>query len=402
MATPLLAQQAGTQAFTTADGSFTFLYPGGWFTEVIKAPMDSNGGKVVVNNLSLDKRFDSQDGIMLDISLPTSIVQYSMMGGGKTPAEIVRASVQVGQQLSEISFATASAVGNSTPQPVQLKPSDAPITEFAVNGRPAARAIQTSKNFGIETSVLLVVLDVGSDHLVTVTVTSFKGGLNTIKKYEPVILAIVQTMRYTPPKPVFSGNAELPQVYSGPVGIWQRGYIKFFYPADWYLISLGTQVLQNTPERIQSNALKPGQMQALIQGAAETIAAVNPLEVMNNCNIQKSDWTARKIVQKMLTLTSTQIQQLNDAGVTISQPEIATVSGKEMVSIRQYQGDIELLSIFIDLRGGNVLSMVAYTRRGEMKLFEKKLLAVAGTFEYTPKTCSDDGTPLAPTRTIAH
>ncbi len=389
--TAALGQQATLKTFTSPDGSFTFFYPANWFLETSEpGPWDmwtDQGGQVILSNLANDKRFDDPDGLMVQVAFPAPRTQYGMMGSGTTPVEIVRSSVRFNPPQANIPIVTPSSNGTRTPEVLDLRPPDLPITEFTVNGLPAARLINSAAAFGVEVSTMLIVVDVGNQHLVSISATSAKGGLKTIKAYEPIVVAIAYTLRYTPPKAVQSGNPDLPQVFSGPVGIWQRGTIKFFYPADWHVINFVTQIIQNTPDTIQANNLKPGQMQAMIQGPSETRVIVDPSELGNDCGPAKTNVTARSIMQKQLSLLAAQAAQLKAAEIIVSKPETVTINGKEMVYIRIYQGDFEILTIFIDLGKGDVPTLTAYTRRGEMQKFEKQLFAVAGTFEYTPKPC---------------
>jgi hypothetical protein len=60
-----------------------------------------------------------------------------------------------------------------------------------------------------------------------------------------------------------------------------------------------------------------------------------------------------------------------------------------MIQIRQFQDDIEGLSLYIELDDGDVISVVVTSRRGEMAQFEDQLYAIASTIEYTPKPCGE-------------
>ena len=71
----------------------------------------------------------------------------------------------------------------------------------------------------------------------------------------------------------------------------------------------------------------------------------------------------------------------------MTQPEIKRVSKKEIVYLRQYQGNIETLNMFVDLGGGSVILMSAVANKGELAPFEDQLFAIAGTFQDTPKPC---------------
>lgn len=360
--------QTPEQLFTSQDGMFSFKYPTGWLVETVNADQGPAGMSFVVDNLPLEGRFENPDGLSIQIYFPQQRAAFAAVGGGTTPVQILNRAKNL------------MSITPTTPQAQDQ------IIEFTVNGLPAARLTIQYSAAGIDVSMMEVVLDVGNDYLVIANVTSFKGGITTIRKYESVVVAIAETIRYAL-KTVTSGNADLPQVYSGKVGIWQRGTIKFYYPANWVVYVMGTQILQNTSEPVNSNAPKAGQVVAMIQGPSETRASVDPNELSNQCGTARSDWTARKIVEKALTLSASQLQQLKDKGITISKPIAVTMNGKEIIYLYVYQGDVANLQIFVDLGNGNVPELSAFAKRGEMGQFEKQLLAIAATFEYTPNPC---------------
>jgi hypothetical protein len=134
----------------------------------------------------------------------------------------------------------------------------------------------------------------------------------------------------------------------------------------------------------------------VVNGVSETRAAAEPAQSLNNCDPVRSDLTARTLAEKMFSnITPAQLEQLTDAGITLTQPEVRTVNGKEIVYTRQYQAGYEVLSMLIDLGDGNIPSMSVTTIQGEMVQFEEQLFAVAGTFQYESKPCSPEemGTP---------
>jgi hypothetical protein len=343
--------------------------------------------------MPLEQRFESADAINLQITLPTQsfLVGYSP---NKTPKEAVGAAVHSSVLPPSIDFATPLA--NQTPQPLELQPSSPDVSEFTVDGRSSAYAYSSSQVMGADASQMVIIVDIGDGRWVSISATSFKGGLVTIKRYQPIIIALVQSMHYEPPIAVYSGNPDLPQVYSGLVGIWQRGYITFYYPQDWYAFNFGTVGFSNKAENVINTMPQPGQFIATVQGVSETTASADPGELFNQCDIVKRDLTARTLVEKMLgNITSAQLEQIKNAGIIMTQPEVMTVNSKEIVYLRQYQDDYEVLAMFIDLGGGNITSMSVTTKQGEMVQFEEQLFAVAGTFQYEPKPCDpvDMGTP---------
>ncbi|HEX2905970.1 MAG TPA: hypothetical protein VHO69_03875 [Phototrophicaceae bacterium] len=383
---PLLAQQPDIQTFTTEDGSFSFEYPVGWFVEVVNAEYGPIP-HLSVDNLPREERYESPEGINLQISLPRKSYDF-VFTSGTTPKEMVAQSIWGSTQPADVNFATPSADG--TPQPLQVEPVAPLVTEFMVDGRPAAFAYSTMKAMEIEASQLIIIADLGNDYWVSVSASSFKGGLETIQNNELVILQIVQSMRYTPPSPIYSGNPDLPQVYSGLVGIWQRGSVEFFYPADWYVSNAIMVVFSNKQKNLVNTLPEPGQFIAVLQGVAETRAAVNQMELFNKCNTQPHNWTARKLVAQILgNTTPAQLEQLEKQGITFTQPEVVTVNNVEIVYARQYQEGFEVLQMFVDLGAGDVIAMNVTARQEEMAQFEKQLFAVASTIRYTPKRCDE-------------
>lgn len=393
---PLLAQESASKTFTTDDQSFSFDYPADWTVEVINADQGPNA-HLSVDNLPLDQRFESTDGVNLQVSLPSKHYQ-SPDADRQTPKDVLAQSYMGVSPSATIDFATPSA--DKTPQPLQLQPATPDVREFFVNDKPAAYVYNTMSAMGFESSTLSIVADLGDDYWVSITATSFKGGLKTLQLYEPVILGIVQTMRYVPPPPVYSGDPDLPQVYSGLVGIWQRGYITFYYPENWYVPNVGMTgfvVISNKPDNLINTLPVSGQFIASVNGVSETRSSADPSELFNQCETVKSDLTARTLVEKMLSnITSSQLEQLKNSGIMMTQPEVTTSNGKEIVYLRQYQNDLEVLAMFVDLGDGNIPSIQVMTKKGEMSQFEPQLFAVAGTFQYEAKPC-DPQNMLTPT-----
>lgn len=397
----LIAQdeQPDTIRFTTDDGSFSFDYPAGWFVEVVD-PEFATSTYISIYNLPDDQRDDSPEAITIRMSLPRKYYDFGfdmMLFGifqGETPAEMVASIVPNTSNPEDIVFATPSADG--TPQPLQFQNSTADIMEFTVNRRPAAYGYSANTNQfqSVDTNRLIVVADVGGDYRVSAVAGSAAGGLATIQQNEVAILHIVESILYSPPATVFSGNPELPQVYSGPVGLFQSGNVEFYYPEDWYISSSIGLGLSNVPRSLVNSTPASGEFFAVIQGVGETVMSVDPTSTFNLCDPESSDeteqWTARELVTELLSsITPAQAQQLENGNITISQPEIVTVEGVEIVYIRQYQNDLEVVAMYIDLGEGNVMSMSAIAHQGELSQYEDQLFAIVGTFQYTPLPCDE-------------
>jgi hypothetical protein len=380
---PVLGQSPTMQIYTSKDGTFSFEYPVNWAVENIEG-----GGSYhpIVENFASDEDLFAPSSIMIQISLPTKFFAFGFVGG-QTPQEMTEQLVSMSSigQPTAVDNATPSADG--TPQPLQVMPaSDPQIIEFAVNGRPAAYGYSIAQMGEMDASQLIVVVDVGDDYWVTLSSASPRGGLATVKNNEASVLQIAQSLRFTALPPVDSGNPDLPQLYSGSVGIWQRGSIEFSYPADWYVSNVLVVAFSNKQGNLLNVAPVSGQFIASVNGVSETRSAVDQTEVMNNCNTPKTSWTARKLVTQLVNqILPAHLEELTKAGISITQPEVVTINGVEIVYLRQYQGDTETLSIYVDLGGGNIPSMGVSAVRGEMAQFEDQLFEVASTFRYTPK-----------------
>jgi hypothetical protein len=380
------AQGSETEVFTTEDGSFTFEYPSGWQAEFRDADQIANAS-LTLYNLPLEELYDSSEGITIQISLPRKFYDFAFMTGN-TPSEMVAQAVPGASPPMEVNFSTPSVDG--TPQPLQIEHSSSAVREFMVDERPAAYAYSVMQVMDVDASQLFIIADLGDDYWVSISALSYKGGLETIQRYEPAILQMVQSMRYTPPPLAYSGNPDLPQVYSGVVGVWRRGSIQFYYPADWHVSNTITVAFSNRQQNLLNTLPESGQFIAALIGVSETISTVDQTELSNHCNNRSRVWTAREVVAEQLSnITQARLDQLENAGITFTQPEIVTVNGVEIVYMRQYQGEFEALSMVVDVGEGNVLGMSVTTRRGEMVQFEEQLFAVASTFQYTPRPCEE-------------
>ncbi len=368
-----------SQTYTSADGSFTFHYPAGWYAE----PLD--GGRVDLENTPYEKRLDNPDALRLEISPPIPVSQLTMMGNGTTPAEFA--------QYTAAASAVTSAFFSATPGQPNQNPPVVPtpvIVDFTVDGRPAAWVAQSYSAMGIEIATMTIFVDVGSNTIVSINAAPYlSGGMELINRYRDTILAIAGSLRYTPlPTPV-SANANLPQTFTGQVGVWGLGDITFNYPADWYTVNFVAIFIQNTQQQLDQHNLQSGQMQAAIIDPATNMALIKDWKTVVDCTANPEGVTALAIIQKQLPSTPEQQAQVAQAGITYSEPESLLLNGKEAVLVHFHQNKQDILVIDIDLGNGNIAGLMAFAPEGEMSRYEETLKEVVGTFSYTPKpTCN--------------
>jgi hypothetical protein len=374
----VFAQELTTQRFTSADGSFSFGYPVGWSIEVME---DSN----LPNQIMIrPKTGDVEEDFTINISSPVKFYAIPMMKAN-TPEDMAAQGIALATSL------LPPSVDHRTQ-----------ISEFTVNNRPAAYGYSTMQVAGVEHGVLIIVVDVGDDYWATVSAISSVERLGAVGHVN--VLRIGQSFQYTPPitDPV-SRNPDLPWMYSGVIGLFQRGTIEFNYPEDWYVAP--GPILQISNVRIDplSTRIIPvsGQLVTEINGVYETRLAIDSSELDDECNILNMPWTAKTMAAHVVNKRiSSDLKEMTEAGIVITQPEVVTVNGVEIAYFREIRSELETLVILVELGNSNIPMMRAITVRGEMAQFEDQLFQVASTFRYTPiipETCVGNGSPLQPT-----
>jgi hypothetical protein len=190
-ARPAQAQQS-IKVFTSEDRSFSFVYPAGWSLDYRNTPT------VVLSNPAPERMFDSPYGIMLNIYFPQPVATYDTSGLGETPAEVVKNYARLTNAWNSF-FDPANS--QAMVEKLNHEIEGMPAIEFSVNGRPAARFTLTFEVSNSEASVMFIVVDVADGYYVQAGAMAILGGAKTIEVYEPVILAILQSMQFAPPLP---------------------------------------------------------------------------------------------------------------------------------------------------------------------------------------------------------
>lgn len=348
------AQEAGYSTFTTDDGSFSFEYPSDWYIEIVNA--DSSNPHIVIDNLPSDERYDREESIFLQVFPPKKSFDI-VLTNASTPLEVIKQS-GASQDTGEISVGDISIAYGYL------------IFETDI----------------IDASQLTVIADLGSDYWVFGTVGSFSGGLQTLRENESIILDIFQTMTHTPPLPAVGDNPDLPQAYSGLVGIWQYGSIEISLPADWYITNIYTVMFSNEEGRLLNQQPTSGRFIAAINGSEETKASVDIEAMGDHCNTRGIQWTAEGIVNEILN--SITLEQEIERGIVLTEPEQHIVNGIEIITLYQYQDAYETWALFVDMGNNEVITISVLGLRGEIAQFEDQLLKVASTIRYTRKPCN--------------
>jgi hypothetical protein len=168
---------AGPGSYVSSDGKFTFSYPPEWSLVMIGAE----------NILDVSRFADTPDTVQIEVSVPMTFAAYTEAGLGSSVRDIVNAKAQLWQRF-----------GPRVSPDVVIQTAD--ITEFTVEGRPAAFArpsvpLTSGGNFGI----MIVAVQVSDEHVVTITALPPQGEEATaLDASVNQVLAIANSVRYSP------------------------------------------------------------------------------------------------------------------------------------------------------------------------------------------------------------
>lgn len=352
---------------TYDSGLLRFNYPSGWDVHTTGQP----------NSLDIGRFNPTSDTVQLEVSSPVGIAQYAIMGLSTNVHDLVLTRIQLSQQFGTIII---SAITEETPV---SSPEAVNVIDFTVNNLPAAYTLSTTHLDAETNSVMVVVLQVSDDYVVTLT-ASFppNNGPTTIEQYRDTVLAVVNTIHYTPFQNPLSSNPNLPRVFSEQVGSLATGLLTFFYPDGWYVAQANVIVLQNYLGQ-QSAASVSGHIGLTIAAPDVSLYFLFGQENIRQCNYDVTTISPASVLHSYLTperLTS------------VDDIESRTLAGKNAASSYFTQDTQDGLAIAVETSLGNVVLMSGFAPSGELQQYEETLFAIAETFDYTPILSCAPGT----------
>jgi hypothetical protein len=178
LSSTMLAQEALTETFTTADGAFTFDYPDGWFVE----DAGMNGLYLANSAEAIDTVFSGapEPGVLVMIFAPSAAVMQGAPDGitpESSPEEV--ANLLHADLLGDLNPADGDELSE--------------VTQVVLNDRRAYRF----DGFAGAQGVAIVVLahDTGESVSILIAYTV----RDEIAEFEPTLLAIAETMQTMPP-----------------------------------------------------------------------------------------------------------------------------------------------------------------------------------------------------------
>jgi hypothetical protein len=261
-------------------------------------------------------------------------------------------------------------------------------TRYSTDNYPAARTLYTTYRDDETIGVFMIAVQVASNKAVLVRATSMSG-VSALLSNRDLILAIANSVSYVPL--AASGNPALPQTYVGPVGFTDAGTLKFNYPSDWY--SGGRGSLQNTTGVVSLGNPLPEQIGVVIDGPETPMMILAGVSSLNDCTVNLDGVTAAAYLDSGFIQRQFSLQY--EADLVLSEPEMVDINGHPGILFRAHGQKRDIFYVAVDMGGGNILPMMAFTAPSEMTQYEQTLIDITKTFEFTPNAdrCAATPTP---------
>lgn len=368
------------ETYVSDDGSFQFDYSGEMQITVVERQ----------STLSIGNFYLAQDvPIRVEVSIPTPAIGFSNIGLGLTPAEILASRMELWQQTAPIRIA-AVLDANLT---MAIAPGDVIIHTTDLAGRPAAYAsFEYALGDNLAAGVFMVVMDVGYEHLVTITASpTITDGSMYLANYQDDVLALAESLVFNPQSPVRSAeDVILPSAYTGEIGQLQTGNLTFAYPKEWYILSVGSNVFLTNTSQFVTGTPPSGTIQVNIIPPDFNMTAFVENDIIQTCAltpIQQLDITPMNVLQRHL-LREDQLALMTTQGTNYTEPQAIEVNQRDIAYMQLFTSERDVLAISVNMGDGNVVSMMTFTAPGEMSTYVNTMLAIAGSFEYQFGGCA--------------
>jgi len=373
------AQVGIVETYVSDDGSFQFDYAPNMHINVVERQSTLNIGQFYL---------EADPPIWVDVSIPTPAANFHNIGLGNTPAAIVASRMALWRQTAPIRLATIL----QTDLTLAITPANIAIHHIQIDNKPAAFAsFEYVLDENQVASVFMMVVDVGYDHLVTITASpTIINGSTLLTTYENEIIHLAETITFNPANAAQSAESViLPSAYTGEIGQLQVGHLTFAYPKEWYILSVGSNVFLTNTSQFVTGTLPTGTIQVNIIPPDFNMTAFVDRDTIANCAltpIQKNEITPSTVLQHHL-LRDEQIDAMAQQGTTFTEPTVVQVNNREVAYMQLFTSERDVLAIAVNMGDGNVVSMMTFSPVGEMQSYINTLLAIAGSFDYQFNAC---------------
>jgi len=374
-----LGQNLVSRVYMFEDGIFSFNHD-----QSISVSIASDATSLAVGEFFLPDA--TMPTMRVQLSRPAPIADFERMGFGNTPQSILAARLRLWEQTAPntISATLGTPItGTFTPSEPQ---------SFLINNLTATSAtLIFSWDGNRSAAIFIAVVDVGQDHAVTLVASSALGdGVNTLATNEAGILTLLNSVRFTPN--VGAVNVQpLPLTYMGEIGRLRTGLLTFTYPKNWYILPVGGNVLVTNTNQLAINELVGGQIQTQIIPPDFNLTAFADSDQIVNCTIPDdvvAQITPQGVIERQM-LSPERIASYTEQGVTYIAPQTTKIGDRNAAYMTLFTPDRDAFVIAVDLGGGNIASLMAFSAPNEMNDYASDLFSIAASFRYDSSACAD-------------
>ncbi len=377
---PMLAmgQNLVSRVYMLEDGIFSFNHD-----QSIAVSMLQDATRLTVGEFFTSD--SAQPNLRVQISRPTPIAEFARVGFGDTPSAILASRLRLWQQTAPNIIATTL---NTTVNGVFSV--DEPET-FSINGLTATSATISYQWNNQTAAIFIAVLDVGSDHVVTLVASPALGdGATILASRQADMTTLLNSVRYTPN--VSAVNIQpLPLTYMGEIGRLRTGLLTFTYPKNWYILPVGGNVLITNTNQLAINELVSGQVQTQIIPPDFNLTTFADNDQIVNCAISEetlAQITPLAVIERQM-LNPRRLAAYESDGVTYIAPQTTLIGDRTAAYMTLFTPDRDAFVIAIDLGGGNIASLMAFSAPNEMNNYTNDLFSIAASFRYDSSACAD-------------
>jgi hypothetical protein len=372
------AQPEPLHTYISDDGRFSFRYSTD-LTVSIQSPQ---------NSLNIGDFYIAEDQpLRVEVSPPMPASVFEAMGLGRTPHDVIVERMALWRQVAPLRVANLIAI----PSDVFNMPLPQ-VIPLMVNGRAGAyveHVYPIDEDYAV--AVMMVVVDLGADTLLSFTASpSLHHGAEILAQYYADILAMIDTIAFSPVLDASMTNAlALPVTYADSIGHLFTGDLTFNYPKDWYILRVGGNVFLTNTNSLLSHDVQSGMVQVNIIPPDFNQTAFMDSAVVAACGItpmQATDITPLTVLESQL-LNEERLISYQSQEVTYHLPEQVTLGDATMAYVRLFTPVRDVLAVAVDMGGGHVISLMAYSFVGEMSIYDDTIFALAATLSYAPHPC---------------
>lgn len=374
----VLGQNVISRVYILEDGIFSFNHD-----QPIAVTIVSNATSLTVGEFFISD--STQPNLRVQVSRPTLAADFARVGFGDTPASILASRLRLWQQTAPNQIASViGTLPNGTF-------SSTPIQSFLVNDLSAASANLTFTWDTQTAATFIAVLDVGSQHVVTLVASPALGDANTIlSAHQANITTLINSVRYTPNAGAVTIQP-LPLTYLGEIGRLRTGMLTFTYPKDWYILPVGGNILITNTNQLAINQLLSGQVQTQIIPPDFNLTAFADRDQIINCAIGEdtlAQITPLAVIERQM-LNPERLRAYQADGVTYIAPQTTIIADRTIAYMMLFTPDRDAFVLAVDLGMGNIVSLMAFSAPNEMTNYTTTLFSIAASFRYDTNACAD-------------